>query len=339
MTDPAAPPHHWYAACRSQQLGEKPLAVTVLGRHLALFRARTKSLGAVLDRCPHRNAPLSQGWVRSDLLVCPYHGWEFDRAGQCQAIPGFCGKPSHATRVVPSFQAVEQDGLVWVYPWPELPPNNRPPRLDLLQKPGYASLVHDFTLEAGFVDALENFLDGTHTHFVHTGLVRTTSERRLVRAVIRRRTDRVEAEYVDEGRQSGLISRIFGAGITRSVGRFILPSTAQLEYWAGERLRLQFTLYFTPETPTTQRVFAVLVGDPAPLPVWLVTIPLTVLLWRVVRQDQRILALQSQNLRRFGEPHFASTEVDLLRPHIVRLLQGGPTTSEPTTERVVTLML
>jgi hypothetical protein len=169
--------------------------------------------------------------------------------------------------------------------------------------------------------------------------VRSLSERKPVKAVVRRGPDRVEAEYLNEGRQSGLVSRIFGAGITRSVGRFILPSTAQLEYWAGERLRLQFTLYFTPQNATTQRVFAVLAGNPAPFPVWLVTIPLKLMLWRIVRQDRRILALQAKNLRRFGEPHYASTELDLLRPHIVRLLQGGRSASDQPYEKVVTLML
>jgi phenylpropionate dioxygenase-like ring-hydroxylating dioxygenase large terminal subunit len=212
------------------------------------------------------------------------------------------------------------------------------PHIDLLAKPGYVAIVRAFTLEANLVDALENFLDPTHTHFVHTGLVRAPSERRPVRAIVRRGIDRVEAEYREEA-QTGLIARLFGAGITRSVGRFVLPSTVQLEYWAGDTLKLLITQYFTPFTPTEQRVFAVVVANPSPFPHWLVRLPFEWMLGRVVRQDQAILAMQSANLRLFGAACYTSTELDLLRPHIVRLLEGGRSSPENSIEKLVTLML
>jgi phenylpropionate dioxygenase-like ring-hydroxylating dioxygenase large terminal subunit len=329
---------HWYAACLSHDVGRKPLPRSILGQPLVLFRDAARQVGAVLDRCAHRNAPLSHGWVKGGRLVCPYHGWEFDRTGQCQVVPGLCGEAGPGTRTVPSYPVVEQDGLVWVYACPEQPAG-MPPRIELLQTPGYVSLVREFTLEASLLDALENLLDGTHTHFVHAGLVRTASVRRPVRAVVRRGADWVEAEYVDEGQQSGLISRLFGAGITRTFGRFVLPSTAQLGYWAGDRLKMLFTLYFTPQSATSQRVFAVVAGNPAPFPLWLVKLPLAWMLGRVVRQDQRILALQTANLRHFGQSHYVSTELDLLRPHIARLLQGARPTAERLPEKQVTLML
>jgi nitrite reductase/ring-hydroxylating ferredoxin subunit len=33
--------------------------------------------------CPCTGGPLSQGALRNDLLVCPWHGWRFDRNGVC----------------------------------------------------------------------------------------------------------------------------------------------------------------------------------------------------------------------------------------------------------------
>jgi hypothetical protein len=41
----------------------------------------------------------------------------------------------------------------------------------------------------------------------------------------------------------------------------------------------------------------------------------------VARQDQRILALQLANVERFGDEQFSSTELDIMRPHILRLLR------------------
>ena len=43
------------------------------------------------DVCPHRGAPLSQGWVSEvqghDCVVCPYHGWAFDAEGVLRDVP------------------------------------------------------------------------------------------------------------------------------------------------------------------------------------------------------------------------------------------------------------
>ena len=36
------------------------------------------SVVAMLDRCPHRDIPLSGGVVRDGTLVCPGHFWRFD---------------------------------------------------------------------------------------------------------------------------------------------------------------------------------------------------------------------------------------------------------------------
>ena len=49
---------------------------------------RTKDgLGCLRDMCPHRAASFSGGAVVDDTVQCPYHGWQFDRHGQCAHIP------------------------------------------------------------------------------------------------------------------------------------------------------------------------------------------------------------------------------------------------------------
>ncbi|MDH3763797.1 MAG: Rieske 2Fe-2S domain-containing protein, partial [Gammaproteobacteria bacterium] len=65
---------YWYIACRSNNLRRKPLALTIMGQHLALFRSEAGTVAALQDRCAHRNAPLSQGKVCEESLQCPYHG-------------------------------------------------------------------------------------------------------------------------------------------------------------------------------------------------------------------------------------------------------------------------
>ena len=328
---------HWFPVCRSRELGRRPLKRALLGEAIVLFRTAEGHPAALRDRCAHRNAPLSAGWVIDDTLVCPYHGWRFDHAGVCQGVPGRCGVAAHASRGVPAYSTVEQGGLVWVRLDPEgqhgLPETQT-------RAQGDAVAMGEFTLTASLIDGLENFLDPTHTHFVHTGVVRDGGSRRRVTALVRGGVDRVEAEYIGEGRQSGIVSRLFGAGIDRSVGRFILPATAELEYLAAGKSRLLIRLFFSPEHERELRVFAIASGSAAPFPTWMVVPPLRAILQFVARQDQRILALQLANVERFGGEQFSSTELDIMRPHILRLLRADAAGEQATPfERQVDLLL
>jgi phenylpropionate dioxygenase-like ring-hydroxylating dioxygenase large terminal subunit len=332
---------HWLIACRSSELQRKPLKRTILDTHLALFRVADGQAAALLDRCPHRNAPLSRGWIAGNHVVCPYHGWQFDAKGVCQAVPGLCGVPQHRTRNVQSYPVIEQDGFVWVSVQADAPPTAAPYRFPLLHSAGYTSFIDEFQLDAALPDALENFLDGTHTHFVHSGLIRTEGQRKQTIAIIRRAPEYVEAEYRDEGQQSGLISRLFGAGVDVAFGRFVLPSIAQLEYRAGATTRLLVNLFFTPQTPDSLRVFVIVTGQAPGALCWLAPLVGRLLLTQVVRQDRAILTLQAANLRRFGGPRYTSTELDVLGPHILRMLTNTQPRTAPADvieKRVAMLM-
>src|SRR6188768_2520237 len=108
----------WYVACESAELrsNEAPLARTVLGVPLVLFRGANGKAAALLDRCPHRNVPLSLGRVvAGGRLECAYHGWQFEGGGRCTHIPGLLG-PEGKERRAPAAAVREQDGFVWVYP-------------------------------------------------------------------------------------------------------------------------------------------------------------------------------------------------------------------------------
>jgi phenylpropionate dioxygenase-like ring-hydroxylating dioxygenase large terminal subunit len=328
---------HWFPLCRSAELAHRPLSRSLLGAPLVLFRDANGRAAALADRCPHRNAPLSAGWVRGGQIVCPYHGWRFDGEGVCQQVPGLCGPAAHHSRVAGAYRAAEQGGLVWVTLGGAGEPPAPPPA-----QPGHTTALRVFTLRARLADALENFLDATHTHFVHAGLVRGEGRRRRVTAIVRGGLDRVEAEYQGEGQQSGLVSRLFGAGVDRSLGRFILPATVELEYRTARRTALLLTMQFTPERERELRVFVRASGRTAPLPGWVLTLPLALLLGHIVRQDRHILALQLGNVERFGGEHFSSTELDVMRPHIARLLRGAaaepPQAAEPFERRVELLL-
>ena len=47
------------------------------GDDVALFRTQDDHVFAVIDRCPHRGGPLSQGIVHGRSVTCPLHGATF----------------------------------------------------------------------------------------------------------------------------------------------------------------------------------------------------------------------------------------------------------------------
>ncbi|RME00989.1 MAG: non-heme iron oxygenase ferredoxin subunit [Deltaproteobacteria bacterium] len=50
--------------------------VEVAGRIIALFH-RNGRFYALDHHCPHRGGPLGEGCVEGDVVICPWHGWQF----------------------------------------------------------------------------------------------------------------------------------------------------------------------------------------------------------------------------------------------------------------------
>ena len=89
----------WYVAAWETEIGDTPLARTILNEPVVMFRTGD-SVVALEDRCCHRALPLSMGQVVGDHIRCGYHGLEFDAAGACVKVPGSRHK-SATTRLSP----------------------------------------------------------------------------------------------------------------------------------------------------------------------------------------------------------------------------------------------
>mgnify|MGYP001338065353 FL=1 len=76
------------------------------GLEVAVFRTATDEVFALLDRCPHKGGPLSQGIVFGKSVACPLHNWTIGLCdGQAQAPDEGC---------TPKFQVKLEDGAVYL---------------------------------------------------------------------------------------------------------------------------------------------------------------------------------------------------------------------------------
>jgi phenylpropionate dioxygenase-like ring-hydroxylating dioxygenase large terminal subunit len=314
--------HYWYVACRSEELGRSPLSRTVLGLPLVLFRDETGRAAALLDRCPHRNVPLSLGRVSaSGHLECRYHGWQFDFEGQCRNVPGLADDAKARERHCPRAHVKEQEGLVWVYAALDETPTSEPFRVGLDRLAGHTVVVREVQAQGTLHATLENALDVPHTGFLHRGLFRG-GKRHEVKVRVRRDATSVEAEYIGEPRPSGLVGYLLSpsGGVVEHWDRFFLPSVAQVEYRLGSGTHFLVTAFGTPVSDFETRLTA-LAAFRTPLPDAVLRPVLEFVALRIFAQDARILRAQSDNVRRFGGEQYMSTELDFLGPHVWRLLR------------------
>ena len=322
---------YWWPVATSADLREgRVLSRMLCDVPLALFRDGAARARAHVDRCPHRNAPLSAGRVVAGELECGYHGWRFDGEGRRTHVPGLQTQAVTARPLCEPVTVSESEGLVWAC----LAADGAP----AIQRGRSGSESGDAFVITGAVECdvaagAENFLDGSHTHFVHAGLVRQKAKRQTVTVRVTAIPGGVEARYSGEARQSGWLSRLFEPSRTQSMGRFYLPGVAEIEYRNPRGLTLMVTAWLTPERQGAIRVFARVLTPRRGWPHWIKEAVLRRAFGAIFKQDKRILELASANARHFGDSKELDSPLDVLAAHIRQLLAGNAIPDVPLAER------
>ena len=91
----------WTSICRVDDipvLGSRRVTRSA-GVAVAVFRTSQDEVFALLDRCPHKGGPLSQGIVFGNSVACPLHNWTFGLDDGCAKSPDEGCVPRFACRV------------------------------------------------------------------------------------------------------------------------------------------------------------------------------------------------------------------------------------------------
>lgn len=159
---------YWQPAALTVELdGERPVAaVRLMGEDLVLFRDNEGELGLIGRQCPHRGADLCYGRREDNGMRCPFHGWHFDRSGQCVEQPGEPeGSRMHEQISVPSYPVVEKNGIIFAYMGPGDPPPF--PALDCFTAPDTHVFAFKGLWECNWLQAMEVGIDPAHASFLH----------------------------------------------------------------------------------------------------------------------------------------------------------------------------
>ena len=348
-----AAPAGWYAIARQRELStRRPLQRWLFDTPVALM-AGPRGPVALVDRCPHRGAPLSAGRIDQGRLRCPYHGWSFDVDGRLARVPGLDGEPPPvAVRALPTAVRL---GLVFVWlgasrgdeagpaagadePAAEGPDGGPYVHPQMATMGWWQALAG--RAQAGWADVAENILDPTHTAFVHPGLLRAGRGDRPTQVTVTASAGGVvEARYRGEGEVQGVLPVLLREQARPlAVGRFVAPSVAEVEFHGPRGLRLVFSGYLRPAKAGWIEGYGVF-GLPGPRPwAWLQWALLLPWAWRVYRQDRRMLALTSAHWPGDGSSARRIGPLDLMRPQIEALLAGRePPAARAPVERTLWL--
>jgi phenylpropionate dioxygenase-like ring-hydroxylating dioxygenase large terminal subunit len=166
----------WYPVHYLKDLDKtKPTPFTLLDRDLVIWWDKNQATWCVFeDKCPHRLAPLSEGRVNeAGHLECPYHGWSFSGAGQCEGIPqqpeGTQAETSQRACIA-SFATTIRQGLLFVYAGnPENAPRTKVPIIEPMEEEpdGWICLDTFRDLPYDALTLMENVLDASHVPYTH----------------------------------------------------------------------------------------------------------------------------------------------------------------------------
>lgn len=160
------PRNQWWVIATSGEITREPMQRWALDLPIVLYRREDGCPVALDDRCPHRWAPLSKGWLEGDELVCGYHGLRFAPQGKCVKVPTQAAVPAKAC--VHAYPLVERGPFVWIWTGdPARAGDSGPPAIDWLENEGWSVLGGYMSAECNYMLLKENVLDLTHFGYVH----------------------------------------------------------------------------------------------------------------------------------------------------------------------------
>ncbi|MDX3894672.1 aromatic ring-hydroxylating dioxygenase subunit alpha [Pusillimonas sp.] len=172
--------------------------VRLLGEDLVLFRDRQGKLGLIAEQCPHRRASFAHGIPTRDGIRCPYHGWEFNSAGQCLNQPyepdNQAFRDSVATKAYP---VQELGGLLFAYLGPQ--PAPLLPRFDGFVAEGTIRMMGRTLLPVNWLQVMENSLDPIHTEWLHGHHYEFQKEQEGIKVAISARHQKIDFKEFEFG--------------------------------------------------------------------------------------------------------------------------------------------
>ena len=158
---------YWHPVAVTTEMADRwTKRVKLLGEDLVLFKDRSGRLGLIAEACPHRRASFAYGIPTAEGIRCPYHGWQFDRAGRCTEQPNEPEGSNFKDKVQTAGYPVETlGGVIFAYLGPL--PAPVVPRFDGYVCERTIRMVGMAVVPCNWLQIMENSVDPVHTEWLH----------------------------------------------------------------------------------------------------------------------------------------------------------------------------
>jgi phenylpropionate dioxygenase-like ring-hydroxylating dioxygenase large terminal subunit len=144
----------------------KMLSRRLMDTPIVLFRNSQGAAQALVDRCPHRFAPLSRGKVKGDFVECGYHGLGFDGSGRCVHNP--YTELSRTDIRVRRFPVAERHRMLWIWFGDEHKADPAAiPDFEAHVDPKFRFVFGHSVIASNYELVSDNLMDLSHTTFIH----------------------------------------------------------------------------------------------------------------------------------------------------------------------------
>ncbi len=161
----------WYVAAWDAELDRSPLARTICGVPVVLWRKLDRSVVALRDACPHRLLPLSMGIKEGDSIRCKYHGLKLGPDGLAEQMP-LTGDTVNKGVCVESYAVAEKHRFVWIWV------GDKAKADEALIPDLWPCSAEGWTFDGGYYPiacdyrlVIDNLMDLTHETHVHAGSI------------------------------------------------------------------------------------------------------------------------------------------------------------------------
>jgi phenylpropionate dioxygenase-like ring-hydroxylating dioxygenase large terminal subunit len=163
--------NQWYVAAWDHEIDRTPVARTICGETIMMYRRFDRSVVAMRDACPHRLLPLSMGYKEGDNIRCRYHGLLLDSHGSCVEMP-LKNEPPNRRVQARMYPVVERYRYIWVW-------IGDPAKTDPAVMPDFWPCEHpDWTFDGGYYHVkcdyrlmIDNLMDLSHETYTHVGSI------------------------------------------------------------------------------------------------------------------------------------------------------------------------
>ena len=194
---------YWQPLCPAAELSaaQPKKRVRILGEDLLVFRDGQGRLACVEEHCKHRGTSLYYGYIEEGGIRCCYHGWAYDRSGQCIEQPFEPrGSRFKDEMRLKSYPVQALGGLLFAYLGPDAARAPLLPRWDVLVREDGRREIKVFPNHAcNWLQIQENTADSTHTFFLHGVMDQKLALKHPFAPYYRRPIEKLEFAYCEWG--------------------------------------------------------------------------------------------------------------------------------------------